>query len=206
MKNRKWWLSIFIALALSCATVAMGGCDDKDKNPCVACPPGPIGPQGPQGLPVGDKYEDTRMRAAKRAHGRLKDRAKIVKQLSKIDDAAKVHIYDLMNQKIVAESNLELFKYRYKHEKHTRRGKKLILQDIRSTKKTVEKLEWDINSFLNRAISKQRDLTSGVWRGTILLILFILAAGIAGFIIFFKPQAVAVWNYIKSLFSAALWR
>ena len=32
MKNRKWWLSIFIALALSCATVAMGGCDDKDKD------------------------------------------------------------------------------------------------------------------------------------------------------------------------------
>lgn len=24
-------------------------CDDKDKNPCVVCPPGPEGPQGPQG-------------------------------------------------------------------------------------------------------------------------------------------------------------
>ena len=23
--------------------------DDKDKNPCVVCPPGPMGPQGPQG-------------------------------------------------------------------------------------------------------------------------------------------------------------
>lgn len=34
-------------------------CDDKDKNPCVFCPPGPQGPQGdtgaqgPQGLPGG---------------------------------------------------------------------------------------------------------------------------------------------------------
>ena len=24
-------------------------CHDKDKNPCVVCPPGPEGPQGPQG-------------------------------------------------------------------------------------------------------------------------------------------------------------
>ena len=23
--------------------------DDRDKNPCVVCPPGPVGPQGPQG-------------------------------------------------------------------------------------------------------------------------------------------------------------
>ena len=23
--------------------------DDKDRNPCVVCPPGPEGPQGPQG-------------------------------------------------------------------------------------------------------------------------------------------------------------
>ncbi len=23
--------------------------DDKDKNPCVVCPPGPVGPQGPEG-------------------------------------------------------------------------------------------------------------------------------------------------------------
>ncbi len=30
-------------------------CDDKDKNPCVICPPGPEGPQGPEGPrgPVG---------------------------------------------------------------------------------------------------------------------------------------------------------
>ena len=34
-------------------------CDDKDKNPCVFCPPGPqgpageVGPVGPQGLPGG---------------------------------------------------------------------------------------------------------------------------------------------------------
>lgn len=36
----------------------MNSCDDKDKNPCVLCPPGlqgpagergPIGPQGPRG-------------------------------------------------------------------------------------------------------------------------------------------------------------
>lgn len=25
------------------------GCDDKDKNPCIVCPPGPEGPQGPEG-------------------------------------------------------------------------------------------------------------------------------------------------------------
>jgi len=24
-------------------------CHDKDKNPCVVCPPGPEGPQGPAG-------------------------------------------------------------------------------------------------------------------------------------------------------------
>ena len=37
-------------------------CDDKEKNPCVVCPPGPEGPQGPAGPqgpigpqgPVGD--------------------------------------------------------------------------------------------------------------------------------------------------------
>lgn len=27
-------------------------CDDKDKNPCVVCPPGAEGPQGPRG-PIG---------------------------------------------------------------------------------------------------------------------------------------------------------
>ena len=157
----------------------------------------------PHGLPVSETYQKKRMSAAKQAHKRLQGRAKTVKQLSKISDSAKIHLYDLMNKKIIAESNLELFKYRFKHEKHSRKDRKLILKDIRDTRKTVENLERDIKGFLKRAVAKQRDLTSGVWAQTIIVMLVLLALGIGALGFIFKTEALAVINWIKNLFVTA---
>ncbi len=146
----------------------------------------------PHGLPVSEKYSDKRMRAARRAHKKLKGKAKTVKQLNLVSDGAKIHLYDLMNKKIVAESNLALYKYRYKNEKHTRQGRRLLIKDIRETQKTIEMLDRDIKGFLKRAIRQQRDRSNEVWGYAIIVALVIIAAAALALGFVFRTQ-IAGW-------------
>ena len=151
----------------------------------------------PHGLPVSDKYQEKRMHAARRSYRRLKTRAATVKRLSSIGDSTKAHIYDLMNKKIVAESNLELFKYRYKNEKHSKAGKKLILKDIRATERTVKLIERDIKSFLGRAIRVQKERKNDMFRGASMLVVFLLLIATAVVAYIFREPII---TFIKSLF------
>lgn len=152
----------------------------------------------PNGLPVSEEYQKKRMRAARRAHKRLKGKAKTVKQLSYIGDGTKGHIYDLMNKKIVAESNLELFKYRLKHEKHTNKSKKLLIKDIKSTKRTINHLERDIKGFLRSAVRKQREKATVIWGYTAIVILTIFAVGAITLGIIFRQQLVSWFGSLKA--------
>ena len=155
----------------------------------------------PHGLPVGEEYQQRRLRAARRAHRRLKGRAKTVKQLKYVADGTKGHIYDLMNKKIVAESNLELFKYRLKREKHSYKGKKLLIKDIKATKRTIERLERDIKGFLRGAVIKQRERATTIWGYTAIVILILFAVGALTIGIIFKNQLAGWFSSFKSLFS-----
>lgn len=155
----------------------------------------------PHGLPVGEEYQQRRMRAARRAHKRLKGRAKTVKQLNHVADGTKGHIYDLMNKKIVAESNLELFKYRLKREKHSSSGKKLLIKDIKATKRTIDRLERDIKGFLRSAVRKQRERATTVWGYTAIVILILFAVGAIAIGFIFKNQLAGWFSSFKSFLS-----
>ena len=159
----------------------------------------------PHGLPVSEKYQERRMHAARRTYRRLRSTADLVKRLSNVSEVTKSHIFDLMNKKIVAESNLELFKYRFKNEKHSRSGRKLILKDIRATKKTVKRLDRDIKGFLARALRTQKERKNKVYRGAVMFALFMLVVGAAVLAyIFREPLAEYLKNLIGGAFGGIL--
>ena len=153
----------------------------------------------PHGLPVSEKYQEKRMDAARRSYRRLKGRAEVVRHLSNVSEVTKAHIFSLMNKKIVAESNLELFKYRYKNECHSRAAKKLILKDIKATMKTVRILNYDINGFFGRAVRVHKERKNEVYRGAIMFVLFMLLMGTAvlGYI-FREPIAAFIKAWLES--------
>ena len=159
----------------------------------------------PHGLPVSEKYQERRMRAARRTYRRLRSTADLVKRLSNVSEVTKSHIFALMNKKIVAESNLELFKYRFKNEKHSRSGRKLILKDIRATKKTVKRLDRDIKGFLARALRTQKERKNKVYRGAAMFALFMLVVGAAVLAyVFREPLAEYLKNLIGGAFGGIL--
>ena len=150
----------------------------------------------PHGLPVSDKYQQKRMRAARRSFKKQRGRAATVKRLSTASEATKAHIFDLMNKKIVQESNLKLFKYRYSFEKHTKAEKKLIINDIKQTQKNIKAIERDINGFLGRAIRVQRRRKDKSARGLSMFILFLILVGASVLVYIFRDPIVA---FLRSL-------
>jgi hypothetical protein len=155
----------------------------------------------PHGLPVSEEYQKKRMHAARRAHKRLKGRAKTVKQLSYIGDGTKGHIYELMNKKIVAESNLELFKYRIKREKHSSKGKRILAKDIKATKRTIARLERDIKGFLRGAVHRQREKATVIWGYTAIIILILFGIGALTIGVIFKEQLASWFTSFKAFLS-----
>lgn len=155
----------------------------------------------PHGLPVSEEYQKKRMHAARRAHRRLKGRAKTVKQLSYIGDGTKGHIYELMNKKIVAESNLELFKYRIKREKHSSKGKRILAKDIKATKRTIARLERDIKGFLRGAVHRQREKATVIWGYTAIIILILFGIGALTIGVIFKEQLASWFTSFKAFLS-----
>ena len=105
-----------------------------------------------------------------------------------------------MNKKIVAESNLELFKYRFKNEKHSRSGRKLILKDIRATKKSIKRLDRDIRGFIARAHRVHKERKNGVYRGVAMFALFMLVVGAAVLAYVFREPLA---EYLKTLIGGA---
>ena len=159
----------------------------------------------PHGLPVSEKYQEKRMSAARRTYRRLRGKADVVKHLSNVSEATKAHIFALMNKKIVLESNLELFKYRYKNEKHSRSGRKLILKDIRATQKSIKSLDRDIKGFFSRAIRVHKERKNEVYRGAIMFVLFALLIGTAILAyIFREPLMAYLKNFIGGAFGGVL--
>ena len=159
----------------------------------------------PHGLPVSEKYKEKRMHAARRTYRRLRDAANLVVQLNNVSEGTKTHIFALMNKKIVAESNLELFKYRFKNEKHSRSGRKLILKDIRATKKIIKNLDRDIRGFITRAIRANKERKNLFFRGTItfVLFLFVVAAAVLAYV-FREPLMAYIRNFIGGAFGGNL--
>lgn len=159
----------------------------------------------PHGLPVSEKYQEKRMNAARRTYRRLRGKADVVKHLSNVSEATKAHIFALMNKKIVLDSNLELFKYRYKNEKHSRSGRKLILKDIRATQKSIKSLDRDIKGFLSRAIRVHKERKNEAYRGAIMFVLFALLIGTAILAyIFREPLMAYIKNFIGGAFGGVL--
>ena len=154
----------------------------------------------PHGLPVSEKYREKRMHAARRTYRRLRGAADIVKHLNNVSEVTKSHIFALMNKKIVAESNLELFKYRYKNERHSRSGRKLILKDIKATKKNIKSLDRDIRGFMSRAIRVHKERKNLFYRGAIMFILFLFVVAAAVLAYVFREPLMA---YVRSVIGGA---
>ena len=110
----------------------------------------------PNALPTSEKYQNVRMKGARASKRRLQGKRKLLRQLNLVEAGEKQRITDIMNDKIAAESNLKLFIYRLQKEKHNRKGRKLLLRDIKRTNHAIKSLDRELKYMLKRAVMKQR--------------------------------------------------
>ena len=154
----------------------------------------------PHGLPVSDKYQEMRMHAARRTYRKLRSQAELVKRLNNIGEVTKSHIFSLMNKKIVADSNLALFKYRYNTEKHSKAGRKLLIKDIRATTKQLKAIDRDIKGFVARAVRVNKERRNEVYRGAAMFALFCILVGAGVLAYIFRDPLI---NYLKNFIGGA---
>ena len=157
-----------------------------------------------EGVSVNEKWRSVKTAAAAKAYKKQRALGRKVSRLPASPNEKK-QIYDLMNNKIDAQSSIALCKWRLKHEKCGRAERRKIDQEIRLNEKRVRHIDQDIKFLGRKAHARAERAHNGGTGMTVLTVLGIFALLIVGVVIFIlSPASGTFGEGIRNMISGLI--
>ena len=129
----------------------------------------------PDGTNVNQTYRRVKTEAAERLTRKGKKTAERVDRLVATPEE-KQRLYDILNQKLDAESSLAVISYRMRNEKISRKDRKLLKTDAENCARIINQCDSDISWHLKK-IQKRQTAKRGGWGVAFVLVLIAVVGG-----------------------------
>ncbi len=142
---------------------------------------------------VNQQWRRVKNKAAAKSKKRQKSTADMVKNMP-VSQSEKTKVYNLMNERLDAESTIALTKYRIRKEKLNKQDKLCANQDIKAQKARIKELDKNIHDIIKtieKKVSEAQAISS--WYVAFIVLLVLVIFGLVFYLSYMSPIFAAIF-------------